>query len=1625
MLLIATALMSNICLAKSMAPASLSSQSIAKDLSFYYPVRPSELALFGTLTPPTSAKLHTSACLSRGSWAMFWVPALSHIQLRVHSRDPQGQLRLLKVSGPKVLQGILAFVEHPVEELEDGRQDVFNPDSTRRAFLVSSSTPTCLSIQGPSFRSPELAWNNASREDWRTQDPLRIPTSQWFDHNPTHPLRLRRTAQVKALRELTSAFPESWAFARWLATLQRLELAQTLEPGRLALFGQEQLHPTWNPRTNPAPDFSDPSQPFATTSTQHPVTLDLQGPGNFELRARVWTAAHSQTEQDPPTLDLNTTKRRLATLELLQPRPNQDAPSVGPIAKHRFWLPKGRHQLSFVAKHGSVRLSLRRATSARPLAKTLANATPARALRKARAQRRNIAKRKPELARSLGLLTAPWQPEPPGARDLLRAQAHLCQASRPWLCALSASILRNNLGLSPLVRSERLATACRYLSKLKLSGLEKAAQQQQLAQLAEGLSALGQSQAGAQCLSHPPQISSTAYLKTSLKLQEPERIDGGDPWLATAMAWFKTQPASLALKRAYLRRKQSRTRLIALKPIDPASKDPVRWLTARDPEGARPIRQPGWSEISPDQRYFITPTPGPNRTAQVMRLLVARPGPATAATLRLGDKDDQIEVGERPRIYHWIISDQDHKLAVLAPQGTRILCDQPLRSIDHTSIQHYAQRQYWAMDPGAAPLGFRLGQDPAPTSLKLRVQVSDRPEHRQTLPLTLRRSNGPTLGVWLHYDPKTIDPSLVLGDFARSSFPLTVQLGVLPADSQVWIAARKHAPRLAVSIQQSRLSIPPRLHPPHLEQPSSATNQLEYQVQGPFSLKARIERAKAFLHAQDIGSLRDELEWMAKADARELGSQKTSLLSLLDAISLRNRRALFSIHDPEVDALALRAQFLDDPKHLAKLRPRQVEKALHDRARSLDRKLEDATTQALLSISNYLAVSEDDHQNRDHDPLVYGMLEKITERISGGILGAWKGALARKTRWKNIEYASQSAGHEWLDLSAPAQDAAPLFTPWPTPTHAFLVHEHQNKIVRLNRDHSTQLRIQGYCQPLRPAGQKHPARLTISVDRRQRHQINLSNLKVAQYPLELAAGKHQLSLSVQHQADRQCALRILEKRPQQDAWSPVQLDRIQRWFVASPQAPVSLSARGPGTIKLQIRALDPRGTTQAVTIKGQGPQSPSFSTVLQLPFELDPSAHLSRALEQSSSKPVERTLLMSHPGVYRYQIQSSGPQYLVRASTRVPAKTRSAKQRLQGAISTLKERLSRQGPELTVARPPMRRTGSFPKAGIKKRMHPSSAGVWQLQADTGLLSDLDYDELNTRRSSQLHAAWLGTLWPHRVWLKTQLSLGTENRVVPAARARAQVFAASQRAWLRGNLQLSGAGQYLHRMAYRFGFSGRLEFSLRALLAQPSSWDLLSDLRFSYRGLSRSTKSIAEGSLQKALHRYVYRSYVRDHPFSLRPRIQLVWRRFYDIRAYLGQDLWLNADLKSLDRTRSWLKVSGLVTPFKTRRHLFWTYDTGYRLSIVPKDTHRSQAFLRNEFILDLKAALRVRPEHLWEVSLSSALISQSQQPVSARLMLGLRVSFDQAGPVTHRPIQQRRYPRELKTNDWTYPELAP
>lgn len=1637
----ALAITSQVCMAGPKAPASLSPKTVAKNLPIYYPVQPGKISLFGEISPSPLASAQSSACLSEGSWGMFWVPALSHAQIHIQGPENPGELKVRRLSGPTPLQGILAIVEHPIQRGSAGVDVLFNSDTVRRAFLVSSDSRTCIQIQRPTRQSPDLAWSRAWQHLSKIQDPLSLLPLRWFEQDSDHPLWIQHFARVQAFKELLQDFPESWPFVKWLASLHRLDIALQLQPSQFSKFREEHLFEPTELQKKIDPDFSNPDHPFSVASPGKPLQIKVQGPGSFELRAQVLAPAHTAVPPRAPTIHVKTAHRRIADLTLLSPKPHQVIPSLGPIRRHRFWLPKGAHQIAIDTSPSTVRLSLRKAQRVPSLSTFLRHKTPLRALRKARRELKALKKIDSRLSSDLTDFLSPWTPQ-----TLAKHQTHikdnsLCSDARPWLCAYWALNLAKDPKASPAQVISSAKRACQQLQDIKGGLHQKKAAQYQLAKLAGVLWKHRQAHAAKQCLGHPKAIMDAEYLAASLRYQIPMAQSSTDPLVLTGMEWFKKKPSSQLLKSTYLRRRRTQNKKVSVKPQGAESLVPIRWLHPVEKDAQVPRHRRVWRKIDSKRPYILAPQPTGSGQAQTLRVLIALPKHPSKdpehkkVQLSLGSKTYSLQLQAKQQVFHWIVSPHEQELRFRAPPGTQVLCDQPVQPREGGPVARFVQRQFWPNLNRPASLRFDLGQykSNAPISVSFRVQVAQNTRRRQVLPLSIQTEDRNALGLWLHYDPQTLDSKLAIEKALKSSYPVSVQLGVLDSPSVLKIVPHKKETKLWVSLQrtQGRTS-----QVPITTAPPEATEAPIIIAQGPASLREHINRAKDLLHTGQRKRLRDELEWIAHSKDSELQDERARLATLLRQIGQQPRTSLFSLTDPqdctidrsagvqgkrhcreETGVFSMRAEFLDQHPLALGSSTSKVHQQLQAQADSLDLENDDSILGALSTISSYLRQPSSEQRSSASDALVFGMLDGISKRISGGVLSAWRGIVARKTRWKNIEFASQSAGHEWIET--PGHSKNPLFSaPWQDPTHTLALSEHQQRVFLLTRSKPTTLRLQAYCKATRPQNPGADPILSFKLNRGPAHAVSLSDGPSTQHPVSIPAGKTRLTL--RGEQEQSCLLRVLEQMPDSQTWSPIDLTGRQRWFLVKAHQPAVFHSRGPGTLRLQLRRLDPNAKVGSIKIESQGPSSTNFSKQLKVDTPPDAQAKLQRDPKISSSHPTEFSTLMSQPGVYRYQVQSDGPEYLIRAQNRVPAQTRPAKQRTSDVIESLRRRLSSTSSPIPVhAR---NRPNTMLRQASSEASKRSGKGIWQLEAGAGLLSDLDYDQANSRWSTQLQGSWFASLVPNRLWLKTGLTMSSEDRVVPAGKAQLRLYASNQRAWLRGQLEVFGASQYLHRFAHRYAFLGRIEFSLRSLRARPAAWDLLADLRASYHRFSKSTLDIADSLLGKALHRYVYRDYVKEHPLSLRPRIQLVWRKFYDIRAYAGQDLWFNSDLKSIDRTRSWLKISGLLGSYRTKHSMFWTYDAGYRFSYALADLHRNTSFLRSEFMLNLKSAFRINNRSLWEISAGTTVFTQSEQPTSLRFLLSAGIAFDRAGPLAHRPIQLRRYPRELRTGEWFDPQ---
>lgn len=1634
------------------AQESFSSQALSENQPFFFPVQPAKIALFGPVRPPSTAASVSRATIGNGQWGMFWVPALSNVELQIDQIPGNTtDLSLLKITGSSPLNGILGFLESPLTRTSAGTYRVFNPDPTRRAFLIQSrSEPVQLRIQGQSQRVPNDAWRRAWRTFWKNFDGTQEARATWFDHRPSHPARLDFIANQLAVAQLADRFPQAKQVARWLLALKQLTWAESLRPVAAKQRPEELL--CNKAARNATCDVLEPDRPFPIVHGERPLTLTIAGGTTFEIRARRVGNSDSKARE---FLRIRTKHRHLGSLELYphfgQTPPGQPLP-LGSQRTLRFYLPPGEHSVEINYAGQGAQVSLRALHRSKRLSEHFANATIPRAFKRASRALRRLHRTDPHLAATLEPLLDPWRTSPIAPNPGLKAYDQRCSAKLPWLCAQDVLELARYRSLSSKSLTPRITLACDRLRQIQpKTSSAKRVQQRLLAQLASALQEQKQSQAAQSCLGARSPISNSSYLKALLD-QAPLPQMGQDPLLAAGYRWLSQRRESQDLRSAFWRRWNEGSRPHSLAPARSSEAPRYRWLTpARRPQ-ASPSKL--WAKLMANQDYLLDAqaSSAGSGNSTVLRLGLALSSQAErkgikhrSVIVQIGPDRHHVELTPKFQIFSWIISPDAHFVKVHAPKDTRIYSDHsPTWSL---SNQQYRHESLWAMRSEQGHTLFPLARTRMglPLSLRLRVSLTDEPEHRRTLPLLIHNDRFEPQKLWVHYDPQSVDPALQSGDFGKASFSLPVTLGPLGGATQLWMTSTSESPKVALSVQE-RITIPQNLASPRpLSQGSP--DEVIYSAQGPQTLQHRLSRAHRFLDAGRYSELRDELEWILLQPQARLQTQQSSLNRLLEGLAQSERNPRFSYRSPggANARVSMRAAFLDpdpSPRH-----PVNHARSLELEAQSLRESKYSSISRAMLSLSNFMGADTKAEQKSKLAPLAYGMLLRISNFLKGPKIDGWLAQLAAQTHWSPIKYAEQSSGHEMVRHHPPLEQEPPsrttqiLAAPWSHHRFAQTITPGQNQVFSLQRSKKGELELQVFCRdrvPQKsqcnltkdlPFGQQQKvcnaplsSTMTIRRDRRSVQTLKIRPGTLERTKLWVFSGSNRIELSIQGRPDRLCGFMLFEKDQRSDRLTPLAHSQSRRWFVSTPNQTVALHAQGPGVIKLSLRSLSNERNWKPAKLIVRSPSGRVFRSSMPVNATKDPELTLERNPNLGITHASEQLILMPQAGPYRLELQGQQAELLIRAQQRRTHPPRVESSRHPGLVRMLQSRLRTGSVPRALAVPAQ----SDPQLSLRESVHstqwPTKLGIWDISGRAGFQADSEYEETRPRFNTQAGITWTKAIWPGHLWNQTSLQISSENRIRPAMWLQSRVYAAHS--GIFAQVALRGAIQPLNRWAHGLSAWARLGLSTRKLFAPHAHWDLRPELRFSYRGFSRATQDIVSSRYSKGLHASIYRRYILDHPFSLRPRIELKWRRFYDLRATLGQDLWLNANFASVDRVRGWLNLTGLLDPFERWNRTQWTYKLGYRFSFAPEDQHRKDSFSRHELSLGLSASWRVNRSRRWTLAANNTLILQPKSDTSNRFMLSARLSFDASGPLFHRPPYLKPFPHELKTSPWTHHRSA-
>lgn len=1564
---------------------------------------------------------------------MFWIPAMSHRVLRTNVPDAQvSDLRVLRVSAPQKAQGIVGFVEQRASPLSPGVFTLFNPAPTASAFLVArGSRPVEFQLLGETRRVPKGAWEDAWRDFWALRGKLTAPSSAWFDYRFDHPSRLAFLASTQGLAQLHQRYPNSHALVTQLDALERLRLESQLRPVSTYRPSVEVICDHQDPCS-----FEDPAHPFPTLRTQAPRDLELAGPATYEIRA-VRKTSDPALQPLPSRIDVTSTYHRLGELEV-RSWTNIERPP--PLSRIRVFLPEGMHAVRLRLEGAPTQVSVRKLNPRERVSARVKGASRVQVrvkIKSAAAQLRDTALTQALLQHVARLdpRARPFAPDLPSHDDL-------CQRGLPWLCARDALLLSRDLRVHAGEVAPRLQRACAGLSANTPTSTEnRTAKQWLLAQLSHALLRIGQEKSAHRCLGEESTILNEAYLQTALDRMPASSPGTQDRWLLAAHAWLAHRPASGALRRAFWRRWKRYARPNQIAPARSAHRSRLRWLEpSTAPQSKLGPSLHHWYALSPNRRYTTRTHKNPAHAPTTLRLALSlgprkeRKGPGelqATALIQIGKERHHVSITREPQIFTWIVSPDAHAIQIHGADEIIAHSDQPIVYSEDSVVEHYAERSLWPTTTENGPTHFQLPEQRGalPIVLRARVAVSDKAEHRRTLPLLLRSDHQDPRRIWLHYDPQTVDPSLHFGEFGTASFPLDLHLASPVPGAKLWITKAPKTPAVAVGLQTRTVRT-------RSERSAGSgdvlpwPNEPIYAAQGPERVDQRIQRALRLYQDQRWGELRSELEAVLTWPSKKLAKHRSALHYLLHGLSSHTRQTQFHFQDNAGanPRRALRAPFLDPQTQDHLPTPRETQHAIAKAAQSLQETKFSSISRALQAISDFMRQPSRDPAQV---PLIYGMLKRISEHLDGSLIAAWKRELNHTTHWQSIQYASQSAGHAML--RAPAWDAQSstieafqaLAPPWSDPARTLHLRPSHDKTLNFERSKSSIIRAQVYCTSRRPESSIPPMRLEIRNNRHTLQRVELRHKTLTQLDFRLHTGKQRVVFHLDGDTSQYCGLRLLEQRESKAKFLPLDLTRAQRWFLATAQKNVEFRAQGPGTVRIDVRHLRATGLRRQFILTTQSPTGRRFEQRLELGSHEDPAITLEQAPNHKVSTPTSHLALMPERGVYRFTLQTSSPQLLAKASTRQGATASTRPVSTGGFVQALAKRLVLEPSSLLTVPPRAYRWPSELQKVSSISELPLRQGIWSAQGAAGIEADAEFEEPKPRWTTRGQAQWMGALIPHRLWAEGTFQISSEDRIRPAGSLQAKIYTSSRSRLWWAQFALRGIAQPLNRWAHAYDTYGRFAFSVGKLFVPNPAWDLRPAFYLGYKGMSQATRDIQASRFSPGLHTSIYRSYTRDHPFSARPGFELVWRRFYDLRAVLGHDLWLNANLASLDRMRGWASVNGLLDPFRRWNRVQWAYKAKYRATFALRDEHRNKSWLRQEIALGLWAAWRSRQHLRWELSVQNTLLFKSQSSPANRFMLGASLCFDRAGALYHRPPKTRKFPQELEGARWTQRKETP
>lgn len=1094
---------------------------------------------------------------------------------------------------------------------------------------------------------------------------------------------------------------------------------------------------------------------------------------------------------------------------------------------------------------------------------------------------------------------------------------------------------------------------------------------------------------------------------------------------------------SPSLRANYLRDFAQGTRWTRLSP-EPGTLDPQSWIVGRVPEKAASGQawSPGrsWSAIDAGKRYRVQ---APEQDQSSLSRLDLAWEQEKAPTRVLIDQQPQRLDAARGR-GTWLLAPGSHDLQVEAASASKLFATiQPGVSALTGPSSSSAVIKMWPLRAQGAAVPFVLPKGAAGLPIQVSLRAKGKAPYNHTGTLWLRDDQGTKLRIALTGKKLETQDALGLQGQGAVSGPLRFEALVSPNATRLWIegapeleeqlvvSMRYRGPERAASAKpesetegqmsstdplaaQGMQGVGATQDPSNAFVPDATRESALDETSSAGSSSQEIAHARHLLAQRQWGPLRNLFVDWATQPSKLLMEHRAERLALLNEYRgyLNENRGKYKITEQDGFPSVMPATFLAEDQ---KLSPELARAQLKSAANALE--TSSGHSSALWAAYRFSdALQHEPEKFKELWPLAYGLMHVPGYQIDNPRLNALRSRSAKYSRWEPLDFAYKSAGFEHLEHSGPAKAQESLASIFDHDAGAFTIAAAQTRTLYFDVAQEDAVRLSGVCRSAKL--QTQLPSLSVSLDDVAAQVYELDKGEGLELAWSLPAGAH--TVSVQASPQSHCLLRFQRKSAGQEAWTTLAMPKKQRWFATGPEQPLSFHAQGPGVLALRSRALGETSTPARLLVKRSSEQG-STQHSFGLSSVQDREYALVRDPELVVHAEDEHFVILPEDKVYLVELQAPEREVLVRAKIRVPDEAGSVKLVKQDWAKQLSNELAPPKVSAETLAPVPRYT-----SGTRRIFRPTSSawGSFDLAAQSGIERDTQFETIQSRLVSGLTGTYRRELWRERLWFRGRALVQSQRLAAPMFAGQVQLSAQGKTVPMRARV---GGQVGVQPLLGRLPVAGRvwvdLEASLRNGYRKSTAWDLRPSLRLDGHMVGVDAVVLGPKDDAQLLNSSIYRKYVVHHPIALKPKLVWTYRDLRNARIDLGSDLWLNADFKSIDRTRAWLRFAGVYRR-SSQRPSWWIYQGGYRWTYAMVDAHRRSAYMRHALQGQLQFAWQWARKRRLHLTLADTLLFSDQGYAGNEIRLNVGLRFDPLEAFRHSAPQERRFLSEIARRDW-------